>query len=1837
MANNASASTAWNAPVTKAVTAAPLVVSSIKTQATKGTCVVAADKVSVTYTPSGNGGYTDTCDFVVTDPATALTATATLTITVGAKPDAPVATNASASTAWNAPVTTKVTSDPLVVSSVATQPAHGTCAVAADAVSVTYTPSGNGGFTDTCVFVITDPATTLTAQATLTVTVSAGPPAATDATASTGWNAPVTTKVTSAPLQVSSIKTQATHGTCAVAADKVSVTYTPSGNGGVTDSCVFVVTDPATSLTATATLTVTVAAKPASVAAIAAFTVAPAASGDVPADGVAAWTGTVTLKDQFGDPVTGAASTLTWQIASLATPPAGTATASTPVDRGDGTYTVSFTSHDAGQYQVTPGLASTGPVGTLAKTIVFTTGPCTGVGCPPLSATLGLSADHLTVTPGPCGAPGTVSPATVTATVVVTDVNNNRLSDVPVTFAVDGSLAISGPATVNTGTNGAATVSITVDPASALAGAYHVTASADGVNMTGTPAPLGVLLIGTTVETLSLSAMTAVPTSGAASVPADGTSSWTISVTATDACTGPVSGLPVSFAATPDGVLSAGDVRTDADGVATVTVTDETVQTVLVSASAAGTLVTGISPPNSPVSVAFAAVTPPAKPTGVAVVTLDNQPAGDGQDVVTVTVTGPAGPVAGAVVSLAADDPAVTVQPGIDPTGADGTTTAWVSASAPGTYAVAVAVEGLNGVDNSPVMLSFVAAAVPAPVVNGANVSWIAGTAPLGASVEVTYPIAGGTNTVTVPVDESGAWTLTTPADAVDGELSVVTIAADGRRSEPVSATLTLAPVYTGWLWVPSSPVAVTPAACGRPTSVDPATVPGSVSVTDQDGYPAAGIVVDVSADAPLMIQGPTRLTTDINGEVNFTMTVDPAWVGGVASASVNASIGGVPVDSSPSRVRFSTPVSQMPPLSSVVSIWSGPTAGPGAVAADGTSSWTVTVASIDLCGLPAPDVDVQFSTTGNAALSGTVLKTGADGMASVQVTDLTAEEVGVTAMTTYYGYTLEVPGSPQMLTFVAPPAPVSATSASAHVSTDGQWAGGAKDIVTVSVQADGAPAKGAWVTATADDPRVTVQPQIAPTGADGTTTVWFTASEPGDYTVAVSATGVDGMAGSPLPVHFIAAPPAAPMIQGANGSWIGGTAPAAVAVEVTYPTAGGTATTTAPVDASGAWLVPTPADAVDGMVSAVALGPDGQASGASQFPLSLEAPYSAWLSTSLDSDVTVVSDSCGVAPTTVSPQTFTASAVVVGTDGHPAAGVPVTFTVDSPLVIDSAATVASGEDGVATITVRIDPAKADGVSQAGVRAVVDGTIMAGSPARIGFTTQAPPVPPLSQLTSMKLSPTVGSGPVAADGTSSWTITVTAVDNCGVPQADVPFAFAVTGDATLSADTVNTGADGVGTVTLTDTTPETVSVGGTVTYYGYTVPLAGSPMPAVFTEPQATPTYTGTLTLSTDQLSVTQPSCGDPMTLDPESLTATVTVVDQDGKPAEGVTVDFAAAAPLTIDGVPSVTSGLPSVTTGPDGKASVTLRVDLARAATTTADVTASIGGVPVDGSPATVSVVLKSVLPAGPGTLTVSAAPTAGPGPVAADGDASWTVTVLAADGCGTPATDVPVSFAVTGGAMLSADAMTTDADGRAVVTVTDATAESVDVSVSATPSYTVTGSPVSLDFAAVAPVYTGTLSTSEGAIIIGTGLCPDPLTPVASSVTVTVQVVDADGMPAAGVPVDFAVDAPAFIVGGKPTVKTDTAGVASVEVSVDPATAPASFQVSASIGGVSVDGAPQTIVVHGTGALPPPSVVLSTSSVHDPVTANGRWAWNVTALVTDVCGTPLPGSSVTFTASG
>ncbi|KAA0077324.1 tandem-95 repeat protein, partial [Mycolicibacterium sp. P9-64] len=237
-----------------------------------GTVTLAADG-SFTYTPAANYNGTDSFTYQVTD-GTATSNLATVTITITAVNDPPVATDDGASTTEDTPVSgnvltndTDIDSSTLTVANPGTITTdHGTVTLAADG-SFTYTPTANYNGTDSFTYQTTD-GTTVSEMATVTITITAvnDAPVAGDDTATTNEDTPVSgnvltndTDIDSGTLTVANPGTITTdHGTVTLAADG-SFTYTPTANYNGTDSFTYQATD-GTALSAPATVTITITA-----------------------------------------------------------------------------------------------------------------------------------------------------------------------------------------------------------------------------------------------------------------------------------------------------------------------------------------------------------------------------------------------------------------------------------------------------------------------------------------------------------------------------------------------------------------------------------------------------------------------------------------------------------------------------------------------------------------------------------------------------------------------------------------------------------------------------------------------------------------------------------------------------------------------------------------------------------------------------------------------------------------------------------------------------------------------------------------------------------------------------------------------------------------------------------------------------------------------------------------------------------------------------------------------------------------------------------------------------------------------------------------------------------------------------------------------------------------------------------------------------------------------------------------------------------------------------------------------------------------------------------------
>ena len=158
----------------------PLDVTAVATGTApiNGSVTLDAASNTVTYTPDADFHGTDTFDYTVSDAATpARTDTATVTVTVAAVNDTPVAVDDSPQTFQNDPVVIDVlandtdadTDDTLAVSAVGI-PVTGTAAINSDGTAITYTPDFNYfGTEEPFSYTVSDGTATATGLVTVTV------------------------------------------------------------------------------------------------------------------------------------------------------------------------------------------------------------------------------------------------------------------------------------------------------------------------------------------------------------------------------------------------------------------------------------------------------------------------------------------------------------------------------------------------------------------------------------------------------------------------------------------------------------------------------------------------------------------------------------------------------------------------------------------------------------------------------------------------------------------------------------------------------------------------------------------------------------------------------------------------------------------------------------------------------------------------------------------------------------------------------------------------------------------------------------------------------------------------------------------------------------------------------------------------------------------------------------------------------------------------------------------------------------------------------------------------------------------------------------------------------------------------------------------------------------------------------------------------------------------------------------------------------------------------------------------------------------------------------------
>ena len=241
--------------------------------AVNGTVTLSADNATVTYTH--DGGETSTGSFTYTLSDGTAAATGSVSVSVTAVNDAPVAANDTATVAEGGSVAiTSATllsndsdadGDTLSVTAVGSA-VNGTVALSADKAKVTYTHDGGENSTGSFTYTLSDGTATASGTVSVTVTAVNDAPVPTNdkATVAEGGSVSIAASTLLSndidpdgdTLSVTAVG-GAVNGTVALSGDKASATYTHDGGETTTGSFTYTLSDGTATATGTVTVTVT--------------------------------------------------------------------------------------------------------------------------------------------------------------------------------------------------------------------------------------------------------------------------------------------------------------------------------------------------------------------------------------------------------------------------------------------------------------------------------------------------------------------------------------------------------------------------------------------------------------------------------------------------------------------------------------------------------------------------------------------------------------------------------------------------------------------------------------------------------------------------------------------------------------------------------------------------------------------------------------------------------------------------------------------------------------------------------------------------------------------------------------------------------------------------------------------------------------------------------------------------------------------------------------------------------------------------------------------------------------------------------------------------------------------------------------------------------------------------------------------------------------------------------------------------------------------------------------------------------------------------------------------
>src|SRR5450830_577333 len=549
----------------------------------------------------------------------------------------------------------------------------------------------------------------------------------------------------------------------------------------------------------------------------------------------------------------------------------------------------------------------------------------------------------------------------------------------------------------------------------------------------------------------------------------------------------------------------------------------------------------------------------------------------------------------------------------------------------------------------------------------------------------------------------------------------------------------------------------------------------------------------------------------------------------------------------------------------------------------------------------------------------------------------------------------------------------------------------------------------------------------------------------------------------------------------------------------------------------------------------------------------------------------------------------YTLSVTAYDAQGNLAAGSS-TFTFSSP----SAGAVLSASSCSTTAGTCSVTLSATVAGSYAITASLGGTALGGSNPVNAVFVAGVPVASASLLA-------IDLGPKTANGSDSYTLTITANDAQGNLSADSATTFSFdtpqpAGGAFLSAGTCTTATSGPQagrcSLSLKATTAGSYSVQARLD--GRLVG-GSNPATAVF--------EAGSPSANASRVAI---SAGPRVANGLDSYTLTVSALDANGNLSTAGTSTFTFSAPSA---GASLSASSCSTTAG---TCSVTLSATVAGSYA----ITASLGGNPLGGGNPVTGVFVAGAPTAASARVALSA------GPKLADGVDAYTLTASALDGNGNlnGASAITVSFSAPGaGASLSAGSCTTATSGAAAGTCT------VSLTATTAGSYPVTaslaGTPLGGSNPVTAVFVPGPVSAAGSILSMDTS---GPLTADGvAAYTLTVRAQDAWGNLNSSAAITFAFSDPgAGAVLSASTCSTATTGAAAGACSVSlRATLATVYSVSASLGGAAVGGNNPFNARFVAGEAVAATARASIDA--GPKLANGIEAYTLTASATDAFG--------------